>query len=94
MAPYIPAAPAGKDPKQTVVAYAVPDTTPYEGVKEGDVVVYLYEGKSSYIHVVAKIDSGGFVMSGLHNPLSESWARVTKETFICRVKAVYVWPEK
>jgi len=93
MAPYIPAAPAGQDPLKTIVAYAVVSGAGYAAITHGKLVVYRTPdspvGRS--IHGAALQDSGGWIMSGLHNERSESWARVTPANFVAIVVRVYVW---
>lgn len=93
MAPYIPASKPGQDPLKTVVAYAVIDPqATFDDVKQGDLDIYFVPGeKTTICHVAAQQDSGGWIMSGLHNKLSESWRRMTKETFVAKVAKVFTW---
>ncbi len=94
MAPYIPAAPAGADPLKTIVAYAVRSDSRYEAIAPGALVVYRpcwANPTGLVIHGAAQKDASGWIMSGLHNAQSESWARVTPANFIGIVKTVYVW---
>jgi len=94
MAPYIPASAAGLDPLKTVTAYAVLGTKPFSDIKVGDLVVYraAWAGGQYVIHQAASLDSTGWIMSGLHNARSESWARVTAAEFAGVVARVYTWP--
>jgi hypothetical protein len=95
MAPYIPAAPAGTDPLATVCAYAVPQAgATFNDIAAGKLVVYAAEWKPGFhvIHGAAQLDGSGWIMSGLHNARSESWARVTPTNFRALVARVYVWP--
>jgi hypothetical protein len=93
MAPWIPAALPGLDPRQTVVAYAVIDTAAtYDGITTGALVVYFAAWAGGrVIHQAAAKDSGGWIMSGLHNERSETWERVTAKNYIGTVARVYVW---
>ena len=95
MAPWIPAALPGLDPRQTVVAYAVIDTAAtYDGITTGALVVYFATWAGGrVIHQAAAKDSGGWIMSGLHNERSETWERVTAANYIGTVARVYVWAQ-
>ncbi len=93
MAPWIPAALPGLDPRKTVVAYAVLDrAAPYDGITTGALVVYFATWAGGRVlHQAAARDSGGWIMSGLHNERSETWERVTAANYIGTVSRVYVW---
>ena len=94
MAPYIPASPAGFDPLKTVVGFAVlRNGATFADITPGALVIYSasWAGNISVIHQSASKDAGGWIMSGLNNARSESWARVTAETFVGIVARVYVW---
>ncbi len=95
MAPYIPAAPAGRDPHATTVAFAVmePGAT-FADIATGKLCTYRpeWDAKAHVIHGAAARDGLGWIMSGLHNARSESWARVTAANFTGIVARVYVWP--
>ena len=93
MAPWIPAALPGLDPRKTVVAYAVIDTAAtYDGITTGALVVYFATWAGGRVlHQAAAKDSGGWIMSGLHNERSETWERVTAANYIGTVARVYVW---
>lgn len=93
MAPYIPASKPGLDPSSTVVAYAVPDRRKgYKDVRKGDLCVYWADwAQGRVIHQAAQKDSGGWIMSGLHNNRSETWERMTEAKFKAVVEAVYVF---
>ena len=95
MAPWIPAALPGLDPRQTVVAYAVIDTAAtYDGITTGALVVYFATWAGGRVlHQAAARDSGGWIMSGLHNERSETWERVTAANYIGTVARVYVWAQ-
>ena len=95
MAPWIPAALPGLDPRQTVVAYAVIDTAAtFDGITTGALVVYFAAWAGGrVIHQAAARDSGGWIMSGLHNERSETWERVTAANYIGTVARVYVWAQ-
>ena len=95
MQPYIPAAPEGVDPKKFVAAYVV--TMPgarFEDITPGAVCTYRPEidSSASYIHGAALLDRDGWIMSGLHNPRSESWAGVTAANFTGIAARTFVWP--
>lgn len=92
MAPFIPPASKGADPMKTVVAYAVPGGKKYADIRKGDLVSYWADwAHGNVLHQAAQKDSGGWIMSGLHNSQSESFARVTPETFRSVISEVYVW---
>jgi hypothetical protein len=94
MAPYIPAAPAGQDPLKTVVAYAVASGAGYDAITPGALCIYRPTWANPtglVIHCAAQKDSDGWIMSGLHNKQSESWARVTPANFVAIVAHAYVW---
>lgn len=95
MAPWIPAALPGLDPRQTVVAYAVIDSAAtYDGITTGALVVYFATWAGGRVlHQAAAHDSGGWIMSGLHNERSETWERVTAANYIGTVARVYVWAQ-
>lgn len=94
LAPYIPAAPAGSDPMATVVAYAVIDpAATFADIQPGTLCVYSPDWtKGRVIHQASSRDSLGWIMSGLHNAHSESFARVTPQNLVGIVARVYVWP--
>ena len=95
MAPWIPAALPGLDPRQTVVAYAVIDgASKFDGITTGALVVYFATWAGGRVlHQAAARDSGGWIMSGLHNDRSETWERVTAANYIGTVARVYVWAQ-
>lgn len=91
MVPYIPASP---DPLNTIVAYAVCSNGGYDDIRPGSLCVYrpVWASPTGFvIHGAALKDSGGWIMSGLHNKQSESWARVTPSNFVGIVDRVYTW---
>lgn len=92
MAPYLPHAQDGQDPLKTVVGYAKPSGAAFSAIRKGDLVVYWAEWvNGNVMHQAAQHDSGGWIMSGLHNSQSESFARVTAESFRAVIGEVYVW---
>ena len=95
MAPWIPAALPGLDPRKTVVAYAVIDSAAtFDGITTGALVVYFATWAGGRVlHQVAARDSGGWIMSGLHNERSETWERVTAANYVGTVSRVYVWAQ-
>jgi hypothetical protein len=95
LAPYIPAAGPGKDPDTTPVAFAALRAgATFAEIKPGDLCLYMPTWTPGYVmHQAAQKDGDGWIMSGLHNERSESWARVTAENFKGIVDRVYVWPQ-
>lgn len=96
MAPFIPPAAPGKNPRTTIVAYAAlrPNAT-FADIERGNAIIYEYlpEPGSQFLHCAAEKDKDGWIMTGLANPLSESWTRVTEKNFKAIVAAVFVWPQ-
>jgi hypothetical protein len=94
LAPYIPAAPAGSNPVETIVAFAIIDpAATYHEIKAGTLCIYSADWtKYRVIHQASARDSLGWIGSGLHNARSESNARITAQNFIGIVARVYVWP--
>jgi hypothetical protein len=89
MVPFIPASPANP---MSIVAYAAPSGKRYNELRKGDLVVYYADwAKGNVIHQAAQKDGKGWIMSGLGNKQSESFARVTEKDFFFHVEAVYVW---
>lgn len=84
MAPYIPAAPTGEDPRGYITAYAVTVPATFADIKPGSLCLYRAEWSPSVsvIHQAAQRDGDGWVMSGLHNARSEAAWRVTPANFI------------
>lgn len=94
MAPYIPPAKPGQDPLTTVVAYAVPSSRPFADIRKGDLIIYRPSwATGAVMHQAAQKDSRGWIMSGLNNPQSESFIRITEKEFVTVVSAVYVWTQ-
>lgn len=94
MAPFIPAAPAGKDPLQTVVAFVVIDPArTFDTIKVGSLCSYrpAWAKGGCVLHQAVKKTGFGWVMAGLHNAHSESWEPITPEKFVGIVSRVYVW---
>ena len=94
MAPYIPAAPTGADPHATVMAYVVIDpAASFENITAGALCIYRTEWSPRYsvLHQAAQRDGLGWIMSGLHNPRSESAWRITPQNFDGIVRATFVW---
>lgn len=97
MAPYIPAARAGLDPKKTIVAYVVPQSgATFAAVKAGSLCIYSpeWDANARYLHQAAQQDGDGWIMTGLHNAEYESHWRVTPANFIAIAAKVYVWPQQ
>lgn len=85
MAPFIPPAPSGADPMETIVAFVVtrPGAT-FDDVTPGALCIYKPQWNKkgqSTMHQAALLTAYGWVMSGLHNERSESWEPMTKEKF-------------
>ena len=96
MAPYIPAALPGLNPRSTVVAYAVMDrAATFQGITTGALVIYVpaWASGGHVMHQAALHDSGGWIMSGLHNERSETWERVTTANYVGTVARVYTWTQ-
>lgn len=94
MAPYIPPAPAGKDSRRTTVAYVVTvDRATYSDIRPGTLCVYRpeFETTAFYLHSAAAEDGMGWIMSGLNNARSESWARVTPRNFVGIAAKTFTW---
>ncbi len=94
MAPYIPAAPTGADPLATVMAYVVIDpAASFDAITPGALCIYRTEWSPRYsvLHQAAQRDGLGWIMSGLHNPRSESAWRITPQNFDGIVRATFVW---
>ena len=92
MAPYIPKAPSGADPKTTVVALAKPVSLPFKAIRKGDLVVYRPKWANGLvIHQAAQETASGWIMSGLGNKQSESFEPITEKEFVALIGAVYVW---
>ena len=92
MAPYIPAAPKGKDPLTTVCAIVKPSSKPFAAISKGDLVVYQPTWAKRYvIHQAAKKDGDKWIMSGLHNRESEWFEPIGQDKFVCIIETVYVW---
>lgn len=94
MAPFIPAAPQGRNPMETVVAMLGVVRVPFDSIREGDLLTYTADFSQGHpvCHVAAKKEGRGWIMSGLNNRYSETWTRVTEETYIAKVVVVWVWP--
>ena len=96
MAPYIPAAAPGLDTEKTIVAYVVTEAhATFDDITPGSLVTYraAWSEKYSIIHVAALKDSGGWIMSGLHNPRSEPQWRVTADNFLGLAAHTFTWPQ-
>ena len=93
MAPFIPPAPAGKDPLKTTVALVVLErSASFLDVSAGDLCIYYPAWHNGPVmHQAALKDSGGWIMSGLGNAKSEAAWRVTSDNFGGIVKMAYVW---
>lgn len=92
MYPYIKKAPQGADPMKTVVAYVVAGPKKYADIQKGDLVVYYADwAHGCVMHQAAQKDKDGWIMTGLNNAQSESFTRVTPETFKCVISVTYTW---
>ena len=82
MAPYIPASPAGTDPRKTVVAYAVVGGK-FEDVQTGTLCAYKPQDREGelWFHLASAFTHGGWIMTGLANDYYESWMRMTPKEF-------------
>ena len=87
MAPYIPAAPKGKDPLTTVCAIVKPSSKPFSAISKGDLVVYQPTWAKRYvIHQAAKKQDDKWIMSGLHNRESEWFEPIGQDKFVCIIE--------
>ena len=95
MSPFIPPAPAGTDPMQTITAFAVIDSAAsFADVRTGALCIYAPDwSRGRVMHQAASHDSAGWIMSGSHNAHSEAAWRVTPQNFVGIVARVYVWPQ-
>lgn len=93
MAPYIPAAPVGEDPRRYVAAYVVIMPSAFADIRAGSLCIYRaeWDAKLYVLHQAAQRDDLGWVMSGLHNPRSESQWRVTPTNFVGIAGKVFVF---
>jgi hypothetical protein len=74
--------------------FVVGEKAPYETLKEGDIITYnpKWNKGKSIMHRLVKKDKGGWIASGDNNKRSESWERVTPETYDSKIVAVYRFP--
>ena len=96
MAPFIPAAPAGVDPRSVTVAYAIERPgARYEDITPGAFVIYRPKWNKSgrTAHQAALQTPAGWVMSGLHNERSEAWEPITAAEFVGIIAAVHTWKQ-
>lgn len=96
MQPHIPAASAGADPLQTIVAYVVVDTKAlFSEIEPGNPCVYrpAWAKGGRVLHGAAQKDGLGWIMSGLANDRSESWERMTPENYEGRALRTFVWKQ-
>jgi signal peptidase I len=70
--------------------YVIAVKMPYEDLKEGDIINYTpkWNNGGLVVHRLVQKDKGGWIASGDANKRSESWERVTPETY--RDKAVKI----
>ncbi len=78
----------------------VDPNVPYEEIRTDDCIEYVSHDASQGIrdgtyvlHVVAAIDSGGFIMAGINNVASESASRVRRPDYIGKLLFVADWPQ-
>lgn len=92
MYPFLPITPIESERMKTIVAYAVPCSARFDEIKRGDLVSYWADWAQAFVlHQAASKDSGGWIMTGLNNARSESFARVTPKNFCAIISEVYVW---
>ena len=76
-------------------AFAVVVKEDYSGIKKGDLLVYMGRPDASkpnrvkMLHRAVMHDRYGWIMSGDNNRWSESWDRVTPDTYLGIVKAIF-----
>lgn len=92
MAPYIPAAPIGVDPRSFTAAFVVTSGEGFAALAPGRLCAYrpAFAGEHVYLHQAATQDAGGWIMTGLANRHYEWWARVTPENFVGLAAATFV----
>lgn len=92
MAPYIPRAAPGLDPRKTEVSYVLTRA----GARWSDVSarnLCLYGvGNMLVLHQAEKRTKDGWIMTGLHNERSDVW--MTPESFRGIVAMTFVWPQQ
>lgn len=95
MAPYIAArTDDGAQGHATVVAIVVTRAgATFDDIRRGALCTYTPEGRPReiWLHQAAQQDGQGWIMSGLNNPRSESWWRVTRGNFRGIVAKTFVW---
>jgi hypothetical protein len=80
--------------------YAVIKRCPFDAVVKRDILVYRGRPDASrpqrvtMLHRAVMHDRKGWIMSGDNNRWSESWDRVTPETYIGTVKALFAFPNQ
>ena len=96
-APYIPAAPAGKDPYQTITAYVVlrPGAT-FDDITPGVLVLrqsnWATARGSLVMHSALAKHGDTWIASGLHNAVSDTSEPITRANFVGIVASVHVFP--
>jgi hypothetical protein len=91
MQPHIPKG----DPAAIVALVVLRDGARFADIVAGDLCIYrpTFGAGGAYAHQAAQRDSLGWIMSGLHNANSESFARVTSDNFIGIVAKTFVWSQ-
>jgi hypothetical protein len=80
-------------------SYAVIVKRPYESIAKRDILVYMGRPDASkpdrmkMLHRAVLHDKYGWMMSGDNNRWSESWDRVTPETYVGIVVALFEYPQ-
>lgn len=85
MAPYIPPAKEGEDPRAVIVAIVIMRFgAVYSDIQRGDLVGYHpdWDNKEFVFHQAAKNTPEGWIMTGLNNRDYESKWRVTNKNFV------------
>lgn len=96
MAPLIPAAAPGRDPRATEVAYAVTQLgAMFADVRSGRPCIYQPEwAKGGFvIHSATERTGNGWIMTGLANAQYEKWEPMTAAIFIGLPARVFTWPQ-
>jgi len=79
--------------------YVVVQKRAYKLIEKSDLLVYMGRPNASkpdrakMLHRAVMCDRHGWVMSGDNNRWSESWDRVTPETYIGTVVALFEYPQ-
>lgn len=76
--------------------YLLAQKVKYDDLKEGEIVIYnpKWNNGKSTVHRLVQKDKGGWIMSGDNNKRSESWERMTPETYTAKAIKIIRKPKK